>query len=511
MRPMSLNWSWNKQLARAPAVLALVMLVSLQAGTACAQSNAVVVLDHSSSMATQVGGSPKVVAARDMLKTLLDEYAGKLNLGVMLFGSKKAGACDDIETLKSIGAIDTKGYSQALDAAKPKGSAPIAASLAAANAMFKGTGPRSIIMIVDGPDTCKADPCAAARALKQKSPDAIVHLIAFDAQLEERTKDLSCVAEATGGMFAMAVSDDELELHLRRAFQLALAGTPAGAAGPKLAGVAPGMVPPPDSADGPPVFTSSEPGTIALSAVIADGGQPLGSGVIWRVFDARVQDDGSYRLVSTHREPKPSVTMPPGEYLINVSYGRAHVTKRLTLWPAKQQQDVFNLNAGGLKLYATLARQPLLSENTLSFDVLSEETDQFGNRRKVISGAKPGVVMRLNGGNYRVHSVYGDSNSVIEADVSVEPGKVTEATVDHQAGKVTFRLVLKPGGEAMANTVWNIMSSDGQLVKRSGGAFPSHVLAAGSYQLRVEHDGKEVAASFSVEPGDRKQVEVVMP
>jgi hypothetical protein len=63
----------------------------------------------------------------------------------------------------------------------------------------------------------------------------------------------------------------------------------------------------------------------------------------------------------------------------------------------------------------------------------------------------------------------------------------------------------------MADTVWNIYSSDGQLVKRSGGAFPSHVLAAGTYQLKVEHGGKEIAGTFAVEPGDKKLVEVVMP
>jgi hypothetical protein len=119
--------------------------------------------------------------------------------------------------------------------------------------------------------------------------------------------------------------------------------------------------------------------------------------------------------------------------------------------------------------------------------------------------------MRLNSGTYRVHSVYGDSNAVIEADVTVEPGKLTEATIDHQAGKITFKLVQKAGGEAMADTIWNIYASDGQLVKRSGGAFPSHVLAVGSYQLKVEHAGREIAATFAVEPGDRKQVEVVMP
>jgi hypothetical protein len=489
----------------------LALLAGIVASTqARAQNNAVLVFDHSSSMWTQIAGAGKIVVARDMVKTLIEENEGKLNLGLLLFGAKKANACDDIDALKPIGPIDAQDYGKSLDATKPKGTAPLAASITAANNMFKGPGPRSIIMLVDGPENCKADPCAAARSLKQKTPEAIVHLIAFDAQAEERLQDLSCVAEATGGMFATAVNEGELELHLRRAFQLASTGAAATSAGGVTA--APfGLQAPADAGGAPHNFTSTEPGTLTLSAVMSDGGQPLPQGLVWRVFDGQVQEDGSYKLIAAHREPQPNITMRPGDYLINVAYGRANITKRLTIWPGKAQQDVFNLNAGGLRLYATLAKQPLFSEQTLAFDVYSEETDQFGNRRKVMSGAKSGVAMRLNSGTYRVHSVYGDSNAVIEADVTVEPGKLTEATIDHQAGKITFKLVQKAGGEAMADTIWNIYASDGQLVKRSGGAFPSHVLAVGSYQLKVEHAGREIAATFAVEPGDRKQVEVVMP
>jgi len=508
MRCTPLSWSSNSRLPlRACLGLALALMLS---APAAAQSSAVVILDHSSSMWQTVGGAAKAVVARDMLKTLIEEHEGKLDLGLMLFGAKKAGGCDDMDALKPIGEIDTKSYSQALDAAKPKASnAPVAASLGAAAGMFKaGSGAHSMILIVDGPDGCKQDPCAAARSLKQKSPDAIVHVIGFDAQAGQRLSDMSCVAEATGGMFATAANEDELELHLRRAFGLAVAGQSAGPLS-RQAGIDPGGIPPANGE--PPVFASSEPGTLSLAAVLSGGGQPLGQGLVWRVFDANVQEDGSYRLISTHRDARPSITMRPGEYLINAAYGRANVTKRLTVWPGKAQEDTFNLNAGGLRLYATLAKQPLLQESSLMFDVFSEETDQFGNRRKVIGNAKSGVIMRLNGGNYRIHSVYGDSNAVIEADVTIEPGKLTEATVDHQAGKVMFRLVQRPGGEAMADTIWNIYSSDGQLVKRSGGAFPSHVLAAGTYQLKVEHAGKEIAGTFAVEPGDKKQVEVVMP
>ena len=491
---------------------ALVLCLAASGRLAAAENNAVVVLDHSGSMWGQINGTAKITVARDMLGGLFDEYENKLNLGVLAFGGGKTGSCDDIETLKPIGPINAGDYTKVLGAHKPKGSSPLTASLASAKKLFSGRpGPQTIIMITDGRDDCKADPCAGARSLKQKSPETVVHVVAFDAQSAEKLQDLSCVAEETGGVFATAANDGEFEVALRKAFELAAAGGGGrhAAAGPAGAGFGPvtGGVGTPG---GSPA-TSSEPGHLALAAILAPGSQPLGNGIVWRLYDGRAQDDGSYKLMRTSREARPMLLLAPGDYLVNVSYGRAHITKRVTVWPAKRLDDTFNLNAGGLRLYATLAKQPLLSEQALTFDVYSEETDQFGNRRKMISNAKPGIVMRLNSGSYRVQSTYGDSNAVIEVDATVEPGKLTEASIDHQAGRITFKLVQKAGGEALADTIWNISTEDGALVKKSGGAFPSHVLAAGIYKVKVEHGGKEYEAAFSVTPGDKKVVEVVIP
>ncbi len=334
-------------------------------------------------------------------------------------------------------------------------------------------------------------------------------MIAFDEKSGEELQDLACVSEATSGIFQTAQNASELNGAIRKVFGLAENGLTEDAEGlPVPIALPPGTAGP---GAGPQTFTSNDPGTLVLTAILAKDTPPLRSGLVWRIYDGRVRDDGSYNLVHRLQLPRPTLTLAPGDYLVNAAYGRANLTKRLTVWPNKRQEDEFDLNAGGLRLYATLDKQPLFSEQALTFDVFSDESDQFGNRRKVVGGAKSGVVLRLNSGNYRVESMFGDANAIMEVEVSVEPGKLTEATIDHQAGKVTFRLVEKPGGEALADTIWQIYAEDGQLVKKSGGAFPSHVLAAGSYNVRVEHGGREFAAKFSVAAGDKKQVEVVMP
>lgn len=494
--------------------IALLLAASLLAqGAAIAQTTpqngAVLILDQSSSMWSKLDGTPKVNILRTTLAPLLNEHIAKLKLGIVAYGTSKARSCDAIDTLKPMGTIDPGADAKAINAANPKGSASVSASLNAATKMMESqSGAQTVILVSDSADECKADPCAAAEKLKAQFPRLIVHVIAFNSEIDEKLEALSCIAEQTGGVSLTAQSDSELETGLRKALQLASIGASEDVDGRLIPAVPEAAIAAQPSVGTP---TSNEPGTLTLSAVLAKDTPPISAGLVWRIYDVRVQDDGSYQLLHKLEDSKPTLTLPPGDYLVNSAYGQANLTKRLAVWPEKKIEDVFNLNAGGLRLYATLAQQPLFAEQALTFDVYSQETDQYGNRRKVIAGAKSGVVMRLNSGSYRVESTYGDANATMDADVTVEPGKLTEATVDHQAGRVTFRLVEKSGGEALADTIWYISTTDGQLVKKSGGAFPSHLLAAGNYDVRVEHGGRQFAAKFSVVPGDKKQVEVVMP
>jgi hypothetical protein len=258
----------------------------------------------------------------------------------------------------------------------------------------------------------------------------------------------------------------------------------------------------------PPAF--GPPAPVTLTAYLSEGSAPMMSDVTWRIFEARSASDGNYRLLSTLREPRPTLELKPGEYLINVAYGRANVTKKVGVWPEKPIHEDFIVNAGGLRLTATLARAPVAQEHLLKFELFADTQDQSGNRQRLFSDLRPGVVTRLNSGVYHIVSTYGDANSVITADIVIEPGKITEAGIDHDAGKVTFRLVQRYGGEAVADTRWTIYNSIGEVIKESAGAFPTHVLAAGDYRVAAQHGERLYASIFSVAAGDGKLVEVLM-
>ncbi|HZP08566.1 hypothetical protein [Methyloceanibacter sp.] len=260
----------------------------------------------------------------------------------------------------------------------------------------------------------------------------------------------------------------------------------------------------------PPAPEIKLPVPVTFKALVTEQGPKLDSGLVWRVYAAAPSPDGTRKLIATHREAMPTAALLPGEYLVNAAYGLSNLTKKITVESGKSIEETFVLNTGALKLAATLPSGEPVPEGNIHFDIYSDEEDQFGNRRRILANAKPGVVIRLNAGAYHVVSVYGDANASVKCDVTVEPGKLTEATIKQTGAKVTFKLVQTLGGEALADTKWKILTSAGDVVKENVGALPTHILANGSYAVVADHGGLNYTRKFSIESSEPKQIEVVV-
>jgi hypothetical protein len=248
---------------------------------------------------------------------------------------------------------------------------------------------------------------------------------------------------------------------------------------------------------------------VKLEALLTNDGQRIDQGLVWRVFNARSETDGKPKLLATHREATPLLKVLPGDYTINVAFGRANLTRKITVKPNEEATEQFVLNAGGLRLIADVggAAPP---PNAITYAIQAEERDQFGSRSTIMTGAKPGSIIRLNAGIYQIVSTYGDANAVVRADVTVEAGKLTEAAISHAAAKVQFKLVTQAGGDAVADTAWSVQTLSGELVKESVGMMPNHILAPGSYAAFAKRSGKAYRRDFSVRSGDNVQVEIVI-
>jgi hypothetical protein len=168
------------------------------------------------------------------------------------------------------------------------------------------------------------------------------------------------------------------------------------------------------------------------------------------------------------------------------------------------------LNAGGLRLLALNGRDQPLPTGDVVFDIYAPDEGGTYERSLLIANAPPGKVIGLTAGVYHVVSRYGSANAQVRADIRVDAGKLTEATIYQKAARLTLKLVQVRGGEALADTAWSVLSTKGETVVASVGAFPQVVLAAGEYKAIARHAGKTYEATFTVEAAADRDVEVLL-
>lgn len=255
--------------------------------------------------------------------------------------------------------------------------------------------------------------------------------------------------------------------------------------------------------------TESKP--VQLIALLTDDGQRIEQGLVWRIYEETSLPDRPGKLILTDRSASPALSLKPGDYIINAAFGRAHLTRKISIQSAEAGEprvERFVLNAGGLRITA-MAGSKAAAPGTVQYSILTDR-DQADERRVVLASAKPGLVVRLNAGIYHVVSTYGDANAIVRSDVTVEAGKLTEATIQHTFAKVSFKLVERTGGEALPDTQWTIQTSDGAVVKESVGALPTHTLAPGTYTVVARNQARAFRRDFTVQDGQTAEIEVVL-
>lgn len=249
-------------------------------------------------------------------------------------------------------------------------------------------------------------------------------------------------------------------------------------------------------------------GIVYLVARLTDTGAPLDSGIVWRVFNETGTGAQPLTLVETATGGDAEFRLPAGEYVVHAAYGQAGQSKRIYVGGDVKSETMI-LNAGGLRLAAAIAEDLPIGADAVTYDLYLLDETVANGREVVASNVQSGQIYRLNAGTYQVVSRYGGINAVVRAEISVLPGQLTDATIYHRAAEVTLKLVNDAGGEALANTAWTIMTPEDKTVFEKVGAFPSVVLAEGTYTIIARHEIGTFTRQFSVEAGLSRDVEVL--
>jgi hypothetical protein len=216
---------------------------------------------------------------------------------------------------------------------------------------------------------------------------------------------------------------------------------------------------------------------LALSARFGKDAPVIGGGLTWRVYAAKHDSAGAFRLIKEDKSPAPTLVLPAGAYIVHVGFGLATAVKPVTL-SGSTVHESFDLPAGALRLEGRVG-DVRIPPGQVSFDVYKGSQFESGDRRPIAEHVMTGSVVVVPEGTYYIVSNYGDANSVVRSDIRVQAAKLTDVTVTHRAAAITLKLVSEKGGEALANTAWSVLTPGGDVIKESIGAFPRVILAEG--------------------------------
>jgi hypothetical protein len=246
---------------------------------------------------------------------------------------------------------------------------------------------------------------------------------------------------------------------------------------------------------------------LGLSAHFGKGAPEIAGGLTWRVYAAKTDAGGNFRLIKEDKSPAPTLILPPGAYIVHVGFGLATAVKPVNLSGPTVHED-FDLPAGGLRMEGRVG-DVRIPAGQVFFDVYKGSQFEAGDRRPIAEHVMTGNVVVVPEGTYYIVSNYGDANSMVRSDIRVAAGKLTDITVTHRAAAITLKLVAEKGGEALANTAWSVLTPGGDVIKESIGAFPRVILAEGEYRAIARNEGKVFEREFKVVTGVDGDVEVL--
>jgi len=464
---------------------------------ASAAERAIIVLDASGSMWGQIDGTPKLEIARETLRTVLQTVPSDMELGLMAYGHREKGSCDDIELIVPPAAGSASAITAAADSLKFLGKTPLSAAVRQAAEALRYTEEKStVILITDGIETCEADPCALGTELEQAGIDFTAHVVGFGLSAEEG-REVACLAENTGGKYLQASNAGALKDALAEAV---VAPEPAPEPEPV---VEPAPEPEPEVVAEPTPQPAAPEFNFVPSLVMAAGGTPLAdAGQAWEVY-SKAPDGSRGERVTTQYDAYKG-TLEPGDYIVLARLGEASVEQPVRIEATATAEPVFVLNAG------TLIVRPRPSEGADINDGAAVVVDYPGGSGPATNYGETKIV--LPAGEQKLTVRIGEGE--VSETVQLAAGQTIEKDVIVGVGHVTLNALYVEGGDKVDASGLSVkivkarQKIDGTRddVAYAYGPDSKFDLPSGDYVAIVRMDQAEVERPFNIRAGETKDI-----
>jgi Ca-activated chloride channel family protein len=479
--------------------LTLLMGAASHAQTEDAPTTTMFVVDGSGSMWGNLAAEkrPKLEVMRDALRALLPSVRPAARVGIAAFGHRRRGNCGDVEVIAPPETGAAERLTFPVDRLNAVGKGPISLALREAASAIAGATPANIVVIADDVDNCGQDICGAMQDVLAQSPGLVVHTIALDFD-PTKIKQISCLAQLTGGKLWNAQDAAGLTSALEQAAELAFLKAPPTPAAPEIA-----------AGKAPPTPASAPPG-LYLSVGLGQNSGTLESPVHWRI---KRGDE----VIREERAPTVTAQVEPGTYRVEARLGLAHVEETVEVAADTPTPVRLNLDGGVLRLQAqqTQASPALPSATFTVAPANPDDADRPDAPLWIGRDAQPEIV--LPAGDYVVTAEHG---LVRQSDkVTINAATGTNFSALMSSGVVELSAAhgteADPGEPVVDGITYIIYRDDPDApqgrreVTRSAAPNPQFTLPAGTYYVTARTASSEVRDQIALGAGD--VVKRVMP
>lgn len=414
------------------------------------------IYDASGSMWAQVEGKSRIQIARDVLSGSLQKLPDDQKIGLMAYGHRKKGDCEDVEFLVGMDNVSKEEIIHSLEAVKPLGMTPLAYSATMAIGKLRELNIRTtIILITDGIESCGGNICDVVTAAKKEGIEFRLHIIGFGLK-ESDTEQLKCAALAGEGNYYDASDAEGLENVLNETFK--------------------------QTVDKPN-------GNVTVFAV--KNGQPI---------DALVK---AYDLISK-RAPISVRTygdtaaffLPPSTYNFEVSPLEGSDVKMITVPNVQSFEDrvihkEFSFNSGKIGVTTT--------NNGENWDCIVKVSDQSGNVIASVRTYKAPKELDINPGTYNISIqalvMEGLNTSTEIKNITVGSNKIMPVSFNFKTGKLLLETFVGDKSVDSIVTISEANSGKGVSAKRTYGREKEILLNPGKYLVKAvplgDHKNRE--------------------
>ena len=96
-------------------------------GNSSGKTNLMLIFDASGSMRGHIDGKAKITIAKEAMGMIVKDLPADINIGLVAYGHRRKGDCDDVETLTPLGPLDAEAFLSKVDSLNPKGKTPYGA------------------------------------------------------------------------------------------------------------------------------------------------------------------------------------------------------------------------------------------------------------------------------------------------------------------------------------------------------------------------------------------------